>query len=213
MALQGSNMRTAEKNEHDFYQTLPCMVKCLCHHLDLKGNVVLDAGSGTGVIANILRENNPRALVLTSEKHSAGAEVHMPVFDFDDPGNAIKENTFPTADHGDFFDVYDNFDYIISNPPYFLKNEFMEHALRLSTHVFMLFPLQVINYIEFCENWLDNDKYCGRITMYPKVILNPQGDFLQGGTTGYGWFHWSNLPPDPNDSQKYEVIDDIRKYI
>ena len=46
--------------------------------------------------------------------------------------------------------------------------------------------------------------------MYPKVILNPQGEYIQGGNTGYAWFHWENEPIE--FSGIYEVIEDIRKY-
>ena len=213
MGIIDANRRTNE--EHDFYQTLPCQVKCLCEYLDLDNKHILDAGSGKQVIAKQLIKSFPKAKIFTSEENAKTpdrAQSDIVEFDFESDSVFVGE-LFPKPNYGNFFRVTNGFDYIISNPPYSLKDEFIEHALKLSKNVFMLFPLQVINYIEFCEKWLDNDQYCGRILMYPKVILNPEGEYIQGGNTGYAWFHWSaDYIPLDNPKEKYEVIEDIRKY-
>jgi hypothetical protein len=210
MSILDANVRT--NNEHDFYQTLPCQIKCLCQYLDLTDQRVLDAGSGKQVISNQLRKSFPEARIETSEVNSSNPETDVITFDFETMGTTFHDK-FPEATHGDFLNLNRKYDYIISNPPYSLKDEFIEHALELSKHVFMLFPLQILNYIEVCEKWLDDDRYCGRILMYPKVILNAEGEYIQGGNTGYAWFHWSSdylLVGNPK--LKYEVIEDIRKY-
>ena len=224
MSIIEANRRTNE--EHDFYQTLPCQIKCLCQYLDLDGKFVLDAGSGNRRIYNQLIESFPQICVDSAEINSSHPDSEIVEFNFfskqlayiaeRDYGikpSIIENNTFPKATHGDFLKVTKKYDYIISNPPYSLKDEFIEHALKIADHVFMLFPLQVLNYIEFCEKWLDNDLYCGRILMYPKVILNPEGEYIQGGNTGYAWFHWgTDYFSTDNPKVKYEVIEDIRKY-
>jgi hypothetical protein len=226
MAIMDANRRTNE--EHDFYQTLPCQIKCLCQYLDLNKKRVLDAGAGMQVISKNIKKIFPKVKIETSEINSNHPDSNVLEFNFfftkqlayiaeRDYGIKpviVNTNQFPISNHGDFFKVRSRYDYIISNPPYSLKDEFIEYALEIADHVFMLFPLQVLNYIEFCEKWLDNDSYCGRILMYPKVILNPEGEYIQGGNTGYAWFHWSGLPSEEksNTKEKYEVIEDIRKY-
>lgn len=201
------------ENEGDFFQTLPCQVRCLAEFLQLNEQSVLDAGSGRGVISDILKMQFPYVDMKTSEINSETHKSEILEFSWDEELPRHREQ-FPTPDYGDFLQVKDQFDIIVSNPPYSLKDEFITHALELArTDVFMLFPLQILNYIEICENWMDNPKYCGRITMYPKVILNQEGDYIQGGNTGYGWFHFSNRPLIEDHSiDKYEVFMDIRKY-
>lgn len=212
MSIIDATRRT--NDEHDFYQTLPCQIKCLCQYLDLNKKQVLDAGAGMQVITKNIKKVFPLVKLETSESNSKNPENEIIEFEFDNGLNYLVHNLFPVSSHGDFFKVKTKYDYIISNPPYSLKDEFIEHALKISKNVFMLFPLQVLNYIEFCEKWLDIDSYCGRILMYPKVILNPEGEYIQGGNTGYAWFHWSRLDSkdDSNPAEKYEVIEDIRKY-
>jgi hypothetical protein len=168
------------------------------------------------VIANQLIKSFPEGKIYTSEINSKTpdrAKSDIIEFDFES-NNIFSAADFPKSNYGDFFKVHTIFDFIISNPPYSLKDEFIEHALERAKDVFMLFPLQVLNYIEFCEKWLDNEVYCGKILMYPKVILNSEGEYIQGGNTGYAWFHWSkeHLSKDINPKEKYEVFEDIRKY-
>jgi len=212
MSMIDATRRTTD-DEHDFYQTLPCQIKCLCEYLDLNDKHVLDAGSGMGVISKQLRKSFPKVKLETSEKNFNNPSDKNIFFDFDCASGIGNEEDFPKADFGDFLEVKGSFDCVISNPPYSQKDAFIKHALEISKDVFMLFPLQVLNYISFCQNWLDNESYCGRILMYPKVILNPEGEYRQGGNTGYAWFHWTSIPKeDYQGPDGYEAIEDIRKY-
>lgn len=209
MSIMDATRRTTT-DEHDFYQTLPCQINVLCALVDFSRKKIIDAGAGKQVIANHIKKHFPRTAVITSEKNSENIKSELAEFDFDNPAAIVKSDKFPPSVYGDFLSVWRPFDIVASNPPYSLKDEFITHSLEIADDVFMLFPLQVLNYIEFCEEWLDTPKYMGRITMYPKVILNPQGEYIQGGNTGYAWFHWSNKAlPSPN---KYEYFVDIRKY-
>lgn len=213
MSIADSNRKTS-KDEHDFFQTLPCQVKCLCDHFDFTGLKILDAGAGKRIIADGIKKEYPKVKIKTSEKNSSNNYNKTSSFDFDNNKILSGNERFPRSSFGDFLKVRKHFDYIISNPPYSQKDSFIQHALNHAYNVVMLFPLQVLNYIYFCEKWLDNPKYLGRITMYPKVILNPGGNYIQGGNTGYGWFHWTNNNniADEEVITKYEIFDDIRKY-
>lgn len=211
MSILDANVRTTE-GLHDFYQTLPCQIKCLCSYMDLNNYSIIDAGSGKEVIAKQVKKSFKKATVVTSEKNSSIPDTEINEFNFKSDKNIVDKNVFPTPDYGDFLTVKDHFTYTISNPPYSEKDNFISHALEISDHIVMLFPLQVLNYIDFCEKWLDNEKYCGRILMFPKVILNPEGTYIQGGNTGYAWFHWSNYLSSVPSYEKYEIIEDIRKF-
>lgn len=204
-------LRRTTEDETDFYQSLPCQVKCLCNYVDFDRKVIIDAGSGKQIIANTISELYPQSVVLTSEKNPCGIHNEEILFDIENPG--IERDAFPPAVFGDFLEVSRKVDSVVSNAPYSMKDDFISHGLELAPDVYMLFPLQIINYIEICENWLDSPFYMGRISMYPKVILNPRGEYIQGGNTGYAWFHWSTSQLNRKTPVKYEIFADIRKFM
>ena len=192
MGIIDANVKTS-KCEKQFFQTLPEQVEALAWFLKKKEeegycfDKILDAGSGKNVISDNLKSQGYG--VTTIDKY------------------------FPADINADFLehDFEKSFHVVASNPPYKGKEkyEFIEKALKISLNCFFLLPLQILNYIEFCEYLDKKEEYMGRLTLYPKVILNPDGKLIQGGNTGYGWFWLSN---SKRDGYPFEIFIDTRKY-
>jgi len=192
MSIIDANIKTST-DPRQFFQTLPEQVEALVWFLRLKGKEgcsfvdILDAGSGKNVISNTLKKHGFN--VTTIDKYFP----------------AYIEDDFLTHEFKTLFNA------VVSNPPYkgSEKYDFIEKALTISTDCFFLLPLQNLNYIEFCEYIDKKEEYMGRLTLYPKVILNPAGKLIQGGNTGYGWFWFSCLK---RDGYPFEIFVDTRKY-
>jgi len=111
-----------------------------------------------------------------------------------DPSNqVIGFDLFP--DFGkpvDFLEHSERYDYIVGNPPFSVKNEFINHALEISRFVIFLLPMSVVSYNIFHREFLDRPEYVGRLLMTPKMFLNSEGTFKPGGTDSYAWFVWDN---------------------
>ena len=85
----------------------------------------------------------------------------------------------------DFFKWSNTVDLIITNPPFSLAQEFIDHATANATTVFMLLRLNFLGSIKRYEWWSNNK---------PKAIyvLSKRPSFTGNGTdaTDYGWFVW-----------------------
>lgn len=192
MSIVDANIKTSTC-EKQFFQTLPEQVNALASFLEKryhKGISILDAGSGEGRIVNGLKSNGFEN-IKTNDLY----------FDADFKGDFLK---YPFKNT--------EFDLVVSNPPYISRDKkkykFIDKALNIAESAFFMFPLQMLNYIYFCEKYLDTDKYGGRITMYPKMILNSEGIIKQGGNTGYGWFWFSH----EFSNNKFEKFIDTRQF-
>ncbi len=172
-----------KKSKTDVYPTLPEQISCLINNFSFEGLNIIDAGSGDGRIGNTIKESCNASCVDFAE----------------------------ISDGVDFLAVNKRYDMVVSNPPFSIKREFISHSMDIAENVIMLLPLQVLNYISFCNDFLDNGRYLGRVTMYPKLFMNSDGIYKQGGNTGYGWFVWNSVSEDM-DGSKYEFFEDIRKY-
>lgn len=188
-----SGLIKKSEDPKQFFQTLPEQVECFVDYMDgrISSLSFIDAGSGEGAIANHLKSRG--FTNVTTLDNNFPADIEMDFMDF-------------TPDT--------KFDVCISNPPYTrkLKYAFIDKALEIADMAVMFYPLQCLNYIDFNERYLDTDKYSGRVSMYPKMVLNPDGDHIQGGNTGYAWFIFSNSEWSAKSSKKYEYLYDIRKF-
>ncbi len=137
----------------------------------------LDAGSGTGAIARVVKEDFIGAFV-------DGVEL-------DDGRRGIAS----ALDHervkyrgGSFFDVTtrgpEKWDLVISNPPYVDAEGFVMHALRIAEVSCFLLRL----------NWLASKKRAAFHREHPSdvFVLPRRPSFTGGGTdaTEYAWFVW-----------------------
>jgi len=194
MAIHDSSPRDREKIKHkdqDFYQTPKKAVEILVHHFKEYNffkpeSKVLDPCCGEKAISDVL-----------SQKFNCVNLIDL----------YPKEEGILKIDFLEF--THAGYDLIVMNPPYSKKKEFINHALSIADDVFVFLPLQVMNYIDFTEGYLDSEQYVGQIIIYPKMILNETQNFKQGGITAYAWFHFSKTR---NPTQKYQHYYDMRKF-
>ena len=88
----------------------------------------------------------------------------------------------------DFFEWRGEYDLVITNPPFSLAQEFIEHALSMSTTVVMLLRI----------NFLGSQKRYDFWNQFPPdgmFILSKRPSFTGKGTdaTDYAWFVWSDV--------------------
>lgn len=102
--------RIAPRVLHDFYPTPRVAVDQLLKHMEIKG-LVWEPASGNGAISRVLEEVD-------------GVTVRS---------SDIQEKAYGEGGI-DFLKSNDEVDVIITNPPYALLNQFMEHALRIARH-------------------------------------------------------------------------------
>jgi len=107
----------------------------------------------------------------------------------------------------------EKFDFVITNPPYSIKNKFIEKALKISKATIFILPANVINYNEFQEKYLDIKEYFGRVLMRPKFFMDDKKQNIPklGGISAYAWFMWSNLE-DLYSVYSIEKYVDLREY-
>lgn len=183
--------KSSEVKEKEFYQTPIKAVEILYHHLEekfyIENRLFLDPCCGKKAIAGVF------------EKKGHNVEK------FDKfPEDGIKQQDFLT------YEPFAKYDFTIMNPPFKKKKEFILKALSLSDDVFCFLPLQVGNFIDITEKFLDTPIFKGKIVIYPKMILNETQDYKQGGMTAYAWFHFTN--DSAGTLEKYEYYYDMRKF-
>lgn len=177
--------KTKELKAKDFYQTNPAMVQALIDkdfYLKVRQHKILDPCCGKNVIGNVLRKNG--------FKHINEIDIEQGV---------------------DFLAYYKSHDVIIMNPPYSNKYAFIDHALEIARYVYVLLPLDVSNYNLFHREYLNTEKYKGRILMTPKMILHDGIEPKFGGNSSYAWYHFSN--DNTNLDKKYEKYADLAEYL
>lgn len=128
--------------------------------------------------------------------------------------NIIESDLFFGEDKEDFLSLPTpeiKFDFIVMNPPYSLKVEFILRALLFAKDIFVLLPLAHCNYKVTNEKLFDTPNYMGKILMYPACMLDEKGFKKLGGHSVYCWHHFTSSPPRNNDI-KYTLIRDWRKY-
>lgn len=108
----------------------------------------------------------------------------------------------------DFLKHDNQYDYIVGNPPFSLKNDFIKHGLEISDNVIFLLPMSVVSYNIFHREFLDRPEYVGRVLMTPKMFLNAAGSWKPGGTDSYAWFIWNR---NNNTSGSWERYFDLRR--
>lgn len=90
----------------------------------------------------------------------------------------------------DFFDWNDHVDLILTNPPFSLAQEFIEHSLAHADTVIMLLRLNYLGSIKHHEWWKEHSPDALH-------VLSKRPSFTGKGTdaTEYAWFLWGNVKP------------------
>lgn len=172
-------------NTSDDYKTpLPCIRGLLEAYKISKTASILDPCCGTKAIGNTLREYGYENI--TEYDINFGFDFH-------------KENR--------------KFDYIIMNPPYSDKVNFMFKAFTLAKEVIVIFPQNMTNYNEFQSLFMDMQYFVGKYLMRPKFFMTAEDteNPKRGGVSAYGWFIWkTNARETKNGS--FEKYINLNKY-
>lgn len=118
MSLMGAKLAggnpESERVEYDYYATNPKAVEMLLREYEFKGNKMLEPCVGAGHIADAVK----------SFRGYEDAEI---------TGVDLINRDYPNTIITDFleWDNGEKYDFIISNPPYSLAQEFIEHGLDL----------------------------------------------------------------------------------
>ena len=126
---------------------------------------------------------------------------------------AILKYTYLTLGK-DFLQSSDCFDTIITNPPYSIAFEFIQHAKKLCKEFYFLLPLSYLHGKQrYDDIWMDKDFPLSRIfifTRYPMLGQELRNDGMyETGMMVYAWYHWNSDhivgPPTLEwiDNQKY----------
>lgn len=179
--MGNADAQSRRGNKSDFYITPFPCVRALIDNIDLKGKSILDPCCGTGVIGKVLKEY----------------EYTLTEYD-------IENGT-------DFFDETREFDVIISNPPYSIKDDFIFKALMIAKEIYFILPYNVGNYNQFHGRFMKFNLFIGKYLMTPKFFMtqeeteNPK----RGGISAYAWYKWVGI----NSKEKQSENGSFEKYI
>lgn len=190
--MGNADAQSRRGNKSDFYITPFPAIIALLDEIELEHKSILDPCCGTGAIGKMINE-----YVLKCE------------------GFSFTE--YDIKDGYNFFDEKKYYDIIIANPPYSKKNKFINHARRVAKDIYMILPLNVCNYNEFHNEFLNNLSFMGKYLMTPKFFMDKEENYglRRGGISAYAWFHWSGMGSMKiQDSRgSYEKYIDLNLYI
>jgi transcriptional regulator with XRE-family HTH domain len=157
---------TRERNPLDHYPTPAPIVRLLLDHEEFtrEGSILEPAVGKLRVIERVLRERGYANVVC---------------FDLDGLG----------AERRDFLDVTEQYHSVVTNPPYSLHREFVQHAKRIATHkIAMLLPLNnLTGAARHAELWSDTEFPLARMWVLSRGI-----DFIRSDPMG-DTFHPSQM--------------------
>lgn len=92
----------------------------------------------------------------------------------------------------DFFDWDEKVDLILTNPPFSIAQEFIDHSLDRANTVFMLLRLNYLGSIKRYDWWVKNSPSS-------LFVLSKRPSFTGSGTdaTDYAWFVWDKTSRIP----------------
>lgn len=182
-------MSKHERHDQDFYETPAWAIDALLRNHALRGSRVLEPCAGDGAILKVLYSRGYPGL------STVAVEIR-------------KEEEDSLACLADIVHIADfltwkpscAFDTIITNPPYSIAQEIIEHAFEIAdgkSEVIMLLRLGFLEAEKRYEFWQ-------RHPVNHLYVLSARPSFTGGGTDGtaYGWFVWDN-----SDHQSIKVID------
>lgn len=164
----GFRAKPGDDNPHDFFPTPHGVTKAFLDACPLPDGMWFEPAVGAG---DIIAAVGPRQCWVTSDIR----DVPVP------PLSVLHQR-------GDFLKELDpraRVDVIITNPPFYLAEEFVRQALAHATHVVMLLRLAFLETRrrEAFHREHPSDVY----------VLSRRPSFLANGATdnsAYAWFHW-----------------------
>lgn len=111
----------------------------------------------------------------------------------------IVDRGYPWAEVRDFFTV-ENYEWdIITNPPYSLAQEFVEHALKITKHWAKIAMFLKLQFLEWKRRKELFKKYPPKAVYVfsERIMCAKNGDFewmkkLGGSAVAYAWYVWEN---------------------
>lgn len=163
--MSNHNRRIVEEGP-DFYPTPRWATLALLEHVKFAGTI-LEPCCGEGDMSLVLEEAGYR--VVSFDLHARGYGRRK-----------------------DFFKVTTEYSNIVTNPPFGIAEQILEHALSLSTgKVCLLLRLAFLESKKRYESFYSKNPpskvlvFSERLSLYPKDSKS-----TGGGTTAYGWFIW-----------------------
>lgn len=164
----------AKRCEYDFYPTPEEVVDKLISNYDFYGNV-LEPSAGDGIIINKLAQVQEIGNIDAIEIDESHKEKLLNVCD-----NVV---------FGDYLQMdVGSYDWIITNPPFSLAQEFVEKSINSGANVCMLLRLNFLGSQKRHEFW----------KKYPPnkiLVLSKRPSFTGTGTDSqeYAWFIWDGI--------------------
>jgi len=177
-AIGGFRAKPGTANRYDFFPTPHGVTRAFLEACTLPDGVWCEPAVGAGDIVNAI---GPREAWVTFDIRDVPApalSAHHDQCDFLEHDESIR------------------FDVIITNPPFFLAEEFVRKALRCADHVAMLLRLAFLETRrrEALHEEFPSDVY----------VLSRRPSFLANGATdssAYAWFVWG-----PGRGGRWEIL-------
>ena len=183
--------RGRKRNDSDFYKTPGYAIEVFLrnYRLESDGLTILDPCAGSGTIAKAVKKFYPKAIINQCE-----IREDQPLIRYEGGwnfrGNALDLNSVDIVDVG----------VIISNPPYSMAQEIIEHFFKIKRPTAQVIMLLRIGFLESQKRIPFWKKYPVS-ELYP---LSHRPSFTGDGhtdATAYAWFVWNN-----SDRQVIKVI-------
>lgn len=159
------NNVAGKRKKSDFYETPYSITKQLLEKIRLYGKV-LEPACGNGAIVKELKEYKRDKIKVTSYDINTGK---------------------------DFLKETNKYDFIVTNPPFSIAEQFIEHALEIASDSYFLLPLSYLHgkkrYDKFYNNHVLSEIFV--FTRYPMLgdPLRIDGKYRTGMMV-YAWFHF-----------------------
>lgn len=173
----------AERSPYDFYPTPTEVIDKLFDNYYLEGvhnETILEPCAGDGAIVATIRNRYPQSTIFAIEiddshgsKLETSGATKITIADY----LKIADKTFPAID------------WIITNPPFSLAQEFIEKSLKIAQKgVIMLLRLNFLGSQKRHDFWVKNPP--SKI-----MVLSKRPSFTGHGTDSqeYAWFIWDKL--------------------
>lgn len=190
MSTAVMNRRAEAPNSLDFFPTPPWATRALIDHVidpisyAFPMDSVWEPAAGEGHMVNVLQESFPRVRASDVHDHGKGFEI----------GSFVGKKSLDLGDIApDWIDGHDDYDWVITNPPFNLAMEFWERARDLGNSGCAL--LMRLNWLEggarynkiFKEDPPHVYVFSERVAMV-KGRYDPEAS----SATAYAWFVWMN---------------------
>ena len=161
-----SNRRKTDLEGADFYPTPAWGTKALIKYEKFVGDI-LEPCCGNGAMAEILKLTGCNIIASDLYSRDYGSQCN-------------------------FFDIKNEYDNVITNPPYNIAGDILDHALSISKNkvcilVRTAFLESITRYNRFYSTRPPSRVY----TFVERLSLYPAGEEIKGGgTTSYSWLVW-----------------------